>query len=214
MAVDKVYHIQRELNKDRYEQKRNSIRCVSDKKDVKRFKDATMMQIIGNEIEEIGAIKLFDTFNFMTFGGFDYYHASAVGEMIDEGESIIGTDTVKDVLVNYSHIAKLKQVVECFDGLKFIQYNENGEHFFSIWAEGTSFAINVIPFRQTKHGIEIVTVVDDENLVGETEYQLIAREGEHSGVPYKSIYAMIEDNEEDVAIGIPGEKVHVYRKKR
>ena len=53
MAVDKIYHIQRELNKDRYEQKRNSIRCVSDKKDVKRFKDATMMQIIGNEIEKL-----------------------------------------------------------------------------------------------------------------------------------------------------------------
>lgn len=180
MTKDKIVYRYKELKELRYEIMRNSLRRLTNRNYVEKFKDSTFDALILDEYDERRMIKSFDLFNSISFGGFDYYHYSPIGEMVSENESLIGTKNTINVLINKDHLGKLKQVVDCFPQFEFISYMEDDEHRYSIWDKTNNTRIDLIPFKRLKDKIEIVS--DDD-----CEEEFFVRYDSHNDCPYKSL---------------------------
>lgn len=180
------------LKELRYEEGRKLLRRKTDKTMVEEFKKATEMSIIENSANENQMLEFFDLFNVLSFGGFDYYHITPIGEMIEDGESIVGVGSTDLVLVNSEHLSKLKQVIDCVPSLKFMSYmDENNNRSYSVWNVNTNNRIDFLTFRRYQKGIEIVSE-DSEDF--ENPMVLYANEGVHNEIPYRSISSTGNEN--------------------
>lgn len=184
MTYDKIHYASANLREVRYNIARNELRKVTPKEEVKKFNEATLFQIIGDEIDEEEMTNFFDLFNYLSFAGFDYYHYSPIGDMLNEKESIIGTSSTIDVLINKDQLLKLKKVVSCFPDLKFISSKEDGgKQNYSIWYKDTPSRIDLIPF--TRKGDNIV--IELPTLDKDYSETLSVDENVHNNIPYKAL---------------------------
>ena len=183
MAKEERLESYREIQRIRRERSRNYLRRVTSQKELNKFQDSTMFYIVENEDTEELLTEFFDLFNYISFAGFDYYHYSPVGGMLDENDSLIGISSTIDVLVNKEHLLKLKQVVECFDDLEFISYKGDYGQEFSIWRKGTPCRIDLVPFVRRDGQI----VIDSPEVSEDYSEELYANELSHNGIPFKEL---------------------------
>lgn len=181
----KVFLTTKQIREARYNKMYNALRRLSSKGVVEKFQDATSLSIIEDQANEKQMVEFFDLFNLLSFGGFDYYHVTPIGEIIDENDSIVGMKSTATVFINRDHLDKLRQTVECIPSLGFISYKDDQDRTqYSIWNIGTNNRIDLVPFKRYQKGIE---VVEDNALESDDPTVLYVYEGTHDEIPFKSL---------------------------
>ena len=174
------------LKEQRSNLARNNIKRVTPRDEIQRFNDATFNEILGNEEDKETMTNFFDLFNYLSFAGFDYYHFSALADMINERDSIVGMSSTMDVLINRDHLLKLKQVVSCFPELEFISSKdeESERRNYFIWYKGTPARIDLIPFTRNSEG---KIVVESQFAEKNSKDEFYANIDTHNNIPFKQL---------------------------
>lgn len=189
-----IYLTEYEKEKEKVERNNQQVLSTPSLDDtVKYFLERTENKIITKANDEKNVINSFDILNSVIFAGFDYYHYSVIGDMINENERLLGMDSNTTVLINKDHLYKLKQVIDCVPAFKFIiREDEEKQLHYSIWYKKSKVAINLVPFKRKENDIYIELNSYDNSHQG----SMLVSESDHKSIPYKYVIGIDEDYNE------------------
>ena len=210
MTDKEFYSSFRDVSKEKLERKNKRMTVLSDANEIEAFNKSTFDEIISKPSEERMMTFVFDTINSFISGGFDYLHYSAIGDMLYDKESLIGMNSNIPILINEEHLYKLKQVIDCLQGFKFVISKDSDENLkYSIWFYKTNVAVNLIPFKRENDNI----YVNLKSLDGSYDSIMEYSTSEHCKIPYRHVTDVYDENEyyEDELRPVKKLKFHINK---